>query len=132
MLHVLSGVLELLRRERPLVPVREALALLERDPEQLVDEQLVARLVRRGRQRCGDLRVEHVGRSHSPGALEQEEILPAGVHHDLDAGIGEQRQQRTRIVVAERVDRADQRPAVGALDGDLDQAEQGEVPALPT
>jgi hypothetical protein len=129
-LDVLTRVLDLLGSQGALVPVGEALGLLQRFPEHLADHQPVARLMRRGRQRRRDLCVEHVRGPHAPRPFQQRQVLAAGVDDDLDLGVREQRQQRAGVVVAERIDRADQGRPVRAVDRHLHEAEERVVPPL--
>src|SRR5215210_7720080 len=58
--RVVARILELLRRERAAVPLREALAALQLHAQHLADERLVPLLVAEPEEARGHLCVEHV------------------------------------------------------------------------
>ena len=124
-LDVLARVGELLLRQRPRVPAREARGLGDADLEHVVQQPGVAGLGREAREAGGDLGVEHVGHVGPPLAAEDRHVLPAGVEHDLHALVGEHLGQRRGIEARQRVEHDDL-----AADDDLHEAQQRLVAAF--
>ena len=131
--RVIARVLELLRRERAPVPLREALAAPQLHPQHLPDERLVALLVPEAEEACRHLRVEHVRDLGVPAAAKDRHVLAPCVHQHLDAGVGEDASERGEVELAlERVEHLGTDFALGIRirHGHLHQTEQRLVAAL--
>ncbi len=124
-LDVAARVAQLLVGQRPRVPAREARRLREADPQDVVQQPVVAGLRGGAGESGGDLRVEDIGEVDRPLAAQDRHVLAAGVHDDLDRGIGEHGGERRGIEPFQRVEHVD------LLAGrDLHEAEQRPVPPL--
>ena len=95
-----------------------------------MQQRLVAELGAHPGEAGGELRVEEVRDVRRPHAAQQRDVLAAGMHDDLDRGIGEDLRQRLRVERAvQRVEDLDAQ-AVGSLDGDLHEAQERLVAPL--
>ena len=127
MLDVLARVLELLGRQRPRVPAREARRLGQPDLQHVVEQAEVPGLRGEAGEARRDLRVEDVGDVRRPLAAQDRDVLAAGVQHDLDRRVGEHAGQRREVEpgAGQRVQDRDL-----LADDDLHEAQQRAVAAL--
>ena len=96
-----------------------------------MQQRLVAELGAQAGEAGGELRVEEVRDVRLPDAAQQRDVLAAGVHDDLDGGVGEHGRERRRVErVVERVEDLDATSPSGRHRGDLDEAQQRPVAAL--
>ena len=130
--HILARVRALLGGERARVPAREAGGLGDAHPQQLREQRLIRRLRPEPRETGRDLRVEHVSHLGAEAAAHERHVLAPGVHHDLDAGVGQHRRQGScREALLERIQELDPLGHAGDLrGGELHEAQQGAVTAL--
>ena len=127
--HVLGGVAELLRSQRPHVPARIGRGLAHAQAEHRPEQVAVARLGAGSGEAGRDLGVEDVVDLGLPRPAQDRDVLATGVQHDLELGVAEQLRQRRDVDVGQRVDQQDDRVTrlLRGVDRDLDEAQQGAV-----
>ena len=127
MLDVLAGVAQLLGRQRPLVPAREAGRLGQPDAQHVVQQPEVAGLGREAGEPGGDLGVEHARDVGAPLPAQQRHVLAAGVQDHLDRGSASTSASGagSKPAPSERVQQRDL-----VADDDLHEAQQRPVAAL--
>ncbi len=124
--HVLQGVLDLLRGERSSKPVCEAVGLAQPHVGHTLDQSRERDLVVVPEQGGCNLGIEDGADGPSQQAVEDGQILAGRVEDLLYVGIGQQRRQRRQIADRQGIDHG-----CGAVRGHLNRPHLGVVPAFP-
>ena len=104
MTHVVDGVFQLRRRERPLPPVRSRLPLVGRQIEEPAHDRSVAGGVVVIDQARGHLHVEQERWTGLNRMQDEAHLLATGVHDGRAAGLGHQSPEGLKLAHRQRID----------------------------
>jgi hypothetical protein len=107
MAHVVGGVVQLRCRQWPAQPVGAGFALVDRDPEEVLQHALIAQPGAHAAQRGGDLGIEQRLRQCAAEILQRDQVFAGAVHDLEDAGVGQQLRQRLGHARQQGVDQQD-------------------------